>query len=270
MQVQHGRSAGRASRTVLDDLLGGQRHVWRVRSPCDHAGQRGVDDQRLVGTERIRNVGTDGDMRESASPRPALYLAGSGSLAVEIAEWASDAGWEIAGLVELVDPSRAGTRVGGHLVVESDALPSGARAVVAAGGSRRENWSALARAGCEPATVVHPASHVAASATLGAGCVVAPGVVIGACTDVGEHTLVSRGALVGHHDRVGAFVSLLPGANIAGNVTLGEDTTVGMGAVVVDHTRVGAGATVAAGAVVLRDVPDGTRVQGVPARRYEP
>ena len=93
--------------------------------------------------------------------------------------------------------------------------------------------------------------------------------MIGAYTKVGEHALVSRGALVGHHDHVGVFVSLLPGANIAGNVTLGEDTTVGMGAVVVDHTRV-VPATVAAGAVVLRDIPERTRVQGVPARRYEP
>ena len=55
---------------------------------------------------------------------------------------------------------------------------------------------------------------------------------------------------------------------MAGNVTLGDDTTVGMGAIVVDHTRVGASATVAAGAVVVRDVPDGARVQGVPARPY--
>jgi sugar O-acyltransferase (sialic acid O-acetyltransferase NeuD family) len=215
-------------------------------------------------------VETDGDARDAAGPRGPLYLAGSGSLAVEVAEWAADAGWEIAGLVELVDASRAGMRVGGHAVVAVDALPPGAGAVVAAGGRRRAHWSALARAGCVPATVVHPAAHVSASATLGAGCIVAPGVVIGASTVVGEHALVSRGALVGHHDVVGAFVSLMPGANVAGNVTLGDDTTVGMGAVVVDHLRIGAGAIVAAGAVVLRDVPDGARVQGVPARRYEP
>lgn len=215
-------------------------------------------------------MGTDSDTRESARPRGALHLAGSGSLAVEIAEWASDAGWEIAGLVELVDSSRVGTRVGGHPVLAVDGLPPGALAVVAAGGSRRDRWSALAAVGCEPATVVHPAAHVSRSASLAAGCIVAPGVVIGASTSIGEHTLMSRGVLVGHHDRIGAFVSLLPGANIAGNVTLGEDTTVGMGAVIVDNTQVGAGATVAAGAVVLRDVADATRVQGVPARRYEP
>ena len=98
------------------------------------------------------NVGTDGDPPDSSGLRATsdgvrtgtLYLAGSGSLAVEVAEWARDAGWEIAGLVELVDASRVGTRTGGHPVVAADALPPGAGVVVAAGGSRRSHWSALA------------------------------------------------------------------------------------------------------------------------------
>ena len=215
----------------------------------------------------MRDVITDGDARDCGTAGP-LFLAGSGSLAVEIAEWASDAGFEIAGLVELVDASRVGTRVDGHLVVAVDALPGGAGAVVAAGGTRRARWALLA--GAEPRTVIHPTAHVSPTATISPGCIIGPGAVIGARSVLGEHTLVSRGALIGHHDRIGAFVSLMPGANVAGNVSLGDDTTVGMGAVVVDNTTVGPGATVAAGAVVLRDVDAGTRVQGVPARPFAP
>jgi len=45
---------------------------------------------------------------------------------------------------------------------------------------------------------------------------------------------------------------------------------IGMGAVVANGLEVGAGAVVAAGAVVLRDVDAGARVQGVPARVFEP
>lgn len=197
-----------------------------------------------------------------------LCLAGSGSFAVEVAEWASDAGWQVLGLIELLDESRVGATVGGHPVLAPDSPPAGIRAIVAAGGDRSAHWTCLERYGWEPATVVHPGAHVSPTARLQPGCVVAPGAVIGAETSIGAHTLASRGALVGHHGRVGAFVSLLPGANLGGHVEIRDRVTVGMGAVIVNGTRVGAAATVAAGAVVVRDIGEGVRVQGVPAREY--
>lgn len=206
--------------------------------------------------------------RDDRSPRGELYLAGSGSFAAEVAEWAQDAGWEVVGLLELLDASRVGSVIDGRPVLAAQSHRDERSAVVAAGGSRREHWESLESHGWRTQTVVHPSAWVSASARLGGGCIVGPGAVIGARTVVGEHTLVSRGVLLGHHAHVGAFVSLLPGANLASHLQMGEDTTVGMGAVIVDHTRVGEGATVAAGAVVLGDVADGVRVQGVPARRY--
>jgi acetyltransferase-like isoleucine patch superfamily enzyme len=55
---------------------------------------------------------------------------------------------------------------------------------------------------------------------------------------------------------------------VAGNTRIGRGTQVGMGAAVVNGLDIGAGAVVAAGAVVVRPVPAGQRVQGVPARAY--
>jgi sugar O-acyltransferase (sialic acid O-acetyltransferase NeuD family) len=197
-----------------------------------------------------------------------LFIFGAGPFAVEVAGWAEESGHKVAGLVELVDPARVGTREAGHPVVDVANVPSGAGAVVAGarGQDRRVAWGLAEARGCEAVTIVHPRANVSASATVGDGSVVAPAAVIGAGTAIAEHVLISRGTLVGHHVTVGPFVRLLPGANIASHVEVGADAQVNMAAAVVDGITVGETAIVAAGAVVLRDVPAHTRVQGVPAR----
>ena len=199
-----------------------------------------------------------------------LFVVGAGWFASEIASWAQDAGWEVRGLVEMLNPARVGSRHDGHEVVDAESLPAGTRVVVAGGREhiRRDGWAMVEQQGCVPATILHPLAHLGAGVTLAAGAIVGPAAVIGAGTDVGEHALVSRGALVGHHASVGPFVSLLPGSNLAGHVVCEADVTIGMSAAVIDHITVGEGAVVAAGAVVVRDVPALTRVQGVPARVF--
>lgn len=204
----------------------------------------------------------------AAEPERELYLAGSGSFAVEVGEWARDAGWRIAGMIEMVDPARVGQRTAELPVLAVEDAPPGARAVVALGGDRGAHWARLEQFGWQPATLVHPRAHVSATAQLAPGCIVAPGAVLGAGTAIGRHTLISRGALLGHHVIVGAFASILPGANLGGGTRIGEAATIGMGAVVVNGIEVGPGATVAAGAVVVRSVREGVRAQGVPAREY--
>jgi sugar O-acyltransferase (sialic acid O-acetyltransferase NeuD family) len=199
-----------------------------------------------------------------------IHVAGTGSFALEIAEYAGAAGLEVAGLIELQDPSRVGTEIHGLPVRAADDPPArDAAAVVGAGGDRLAHWDGLADHGWSAVSVVHPAAHVSPSARVSAGCVVGPGAVVGAASELGEHVLLGRGALLGHHVVIEAGVTLNPGANVAGHVRLGRGVTVGMGAIVADHLEVGAGATVAAGATVVRDVDPGVRVQGVPARPYE-
>jgi acetyltransferase EpsM len=213
--------------------------------------------------------GANGHDAKGATDRN-LFVVGAGWFASEVASWATEAGWTVRGLVEMLNPARVGSRHDGYEVVDAESLAPGARVLVAGGRDdmRREGWALVARQGCVPATVVHPTAHLAATVTLGPGAIVAPAAVIGTGTAVGEHALVGRGTLVGHHVSVGSFVRLLPGSNVAGHVVFEDDVTVGMSAAVIDHIRVGQSAVVAAGAVVVRDVAAQTRVQGVPARVF--
>ena len=193
-----------------------------------------------------------------------LHVAGTGSSALDVLEIARDAGFEVAGLVELIDDTRVGTEVHGLPVVAPDA-PAG-DVVIAAGGDRRPHAARLAERGWSFPVVVHPTAHVAPSAVLGPGVFVGPNAVIGSAAVLDEHVFVSRGALVGHHASFGAFTRLNPGANVGGNAIVGANVLLAMGCVVRDGVSVGDDAVVAAGAVVVADIEAGASVRGVPAR----
>jgi acetyltransferase EpsM len=206
-----------------------------------------------------------------ASP---LAILGTHVFAEEVADLVDQVGeHELVAFVENWDRERVGRTLAGRPVIWVDELAEHAdewSAVCAIGSPERRDYvEQVAGLGVEFATLVHRSAVVAPSARLGAGCIVSPGVVIGAHTVIGEHVILNRGVLVGHHTRVGSCVTLSPAANIAGCAEIGDGAYVGMGATVVDRRTVGAGALVAAGAVVVRDVPDAVRVQGVPARAVE-
>jgi sugar O-acyltransferase (sialic acid O-acetyltransferase NeuD family) len=197
-----------------------------------------------------------------------LHVAGTGSFALEIVEYARDAGFSVAGLVELVDEQRVGTEIHGLPVVAGRSGAEFDGIVLGLGGNRLSHWATLAEQGWSPVAVLHPRAHVSQSAVVGAGAVIGPFSVIGAAAELGPHVLVGRGALVGHHTLIEGGATLNPGANVAGNARVGEGAVIGMGALVSNGIEIGAGAVVAAGSVVLRTVDPETRVQGVPARVF--
>lgn len=124
----------------------------------------------------------------------------------------------------------------------------------------------LSAAGLVPVTVIHPTAFVASDAVLGAGCQILAGAVVTAEARLGRQCIVNTKASVDHECVLADGVEVAPGATLCGLVRVERNGWVCAGAVVLPRLTVGEDAVVGAGAVVIRDVPAGVTVVGVPAK----
>lgn len=112
----------------------------------------------------------------------------------------------------------------------------------------------------QSAILVDPTAIIARSVTIGDGCFVNAGNVIGAAGHFGEHVTINRGCSIGHHALFHDFVSIGPGCTVCGDVTIGEGALIGAGAVILPGISIGENSVVGAGTVVARDVPPNTKL----------
>lgn len=122
--------------------------------------------------------------------------------------------------------------------------------------------------GFQPLTLIHPSAIVSQLAQIGHGCQLLPGCIVNAGAVLGENVIVNSGAIVEHDCRIQGHVHVATGARLASTVFVGAGTHIGAGAIVRQCIKIGDYALVAAGAVVVKDVPAGTAVAGVPAKPF--
>ncbi len=209
----------------------------------------------------------------------AVGLGAGGHARSVIDALGGDPGVRVVGLLDR-DAERVGDRFSGVEILGDDHWLASARrsgithffvgvGSVGDPGTRQRLFEIGRHWGLVPLVVVHPSATVSREATLAPGTVVLAGAIVNAGAHVAENAIVNTGAIVEHDCRIAAHAHVATGARLAGGVSVGEGSLVGIGSIVRQGIEIGRRAVVGAGAVVVSDVPDWTRVVGVPARRLE-
>lgn len=205
-----------------------------------------------------------------AEPQPLLIFPYNGN-GLEALDCLGDA----FRCVAFVDdtPEKQGWNAHGHRVVGRQALADHPEALVLAvpgsPTSYRDRRGVIAGLAVPPdrfARVIHPRACLSPLATLGRNVVVMAGAVITSNAVIGDHVVIMPNTVVHHDVVVGAWSLIGASVTIAGGTTIGENCYLGSGSSIMNGIRVGDGALVGLGSTVIRNVPDGARVAGNPAR----
>lgn len=124
----------------------------------------------------------------------------------------------------------------------------------------------LSSAGHPAATLVHPAATLGHDVRIGPGSVICAGVRATTNISLGRHVHLNINSTVGHDCNLEDYVTVNPLVAISGGVQIGKASMMGTHSAVLQNLSIGAESTIGAGACVVKDVPDGVMVKGVPAR----
>lgn len=202
-----------------------------------------------------------------------LVIFGAGGHGRVVAEAAAAMGLSVAGFCD--EGKAAQLRVNGLPVLAQSLAalvashgPKEYALHVALGDNARrlEVAEAARRLGYALPIIRHPTALVSPSATVGEGSVLMAGTIVQANAVIGRCCIVNTAASLDHDNLLSDGVQICPGVRSAGDVRYGVGAFIGTGATLIPGVRVGAWAVVGAGAVVAREVAEGARVAGVPAR----
>jgi sugar O-acyltransferase (sialic acid O-acetyltransferase NeuD family) len=201
---------------------------------------------------------------------PSVWVVGAGGHGKVVTAILQSTGVHVAALVTdgPVDTSRT---VLGRPVEHAEpdanwiAAPN-RRVIVAIGDNKTRRAIAQRLEKAQWTQAIHPSAVVHPSARIGPGAMICANAVIQPDAFVGAHVIINTGAIVEHDCFVGDYCHLAPRSCLAGSVRVEEGSFLGVGVSVIPGISIGTWCTIGAGSVVIRDVPPGATVVGVPGR----
>jgi sugar O-acyltransferase (sialic acid O-acetyltransferase NeuD family) len=116
------------------------------------------------------------------------------------------------------------------------------------------------------AQAIHTKSIISKTVQMGQGILVAANVTINAQTRIGEGVICNTNSVIEHECILKNFCHIAPSATLCGNVEIGFRSFIGANSVVKQGVKIGDDVIVGAGSVVLKDIPNHSKVVGNPLR----
>ena len=131
---------------------------------------------------------------------------------------------------------------------------------------RKEIQTKLLKYKINIATLIHPFSSISKNSKIGLGSLICPGAIVGPDSEIGEGVILNNSAIIDHDCQVGDYAHICPHSSMAGGVKFGNLSVLGTGARIIQYLNIGCSCFIGAGAVVTKDIPDGNKAVGIPAK----
>ncbi len=131
---------------------------------------------------------------------------------------------------------------------------------------REEYILKLLKIGFEVPNIIHKSCVIAEDASMGIGCILAPGAVLMNGVKLGDGITINTGATIDHNCVLEGYDNISPGTHFSGRVYVEKYVFMGTGTIIIPDVKVGHHAYIGAGSVVIRNVPPFEKIAGVPAK----
>jgi sugar O-acyltransferase (sialic acid O-acetyltransferase NeuD family) len=209
---------------------------------------------------------------------PKLVIVGAGGFGREMLAWARQSvqfenSWTIKGFVDDNPHALDGKMTPAPLLGPvREHQPASDEVFICAMGIpevKRRCSELLIGRGARFTQLIHRTAVVGDNVEMADGIVLCPYVVVSGNNRLGQSVAINLHSSVDHDASVGDWSQINCHCDLTGAVQIGREVFVGSSVCIIPGVSVGDRAYLGAGSVVLRDVPAGAKMFGVPARQKE-